>query len=136
MDVINRIIGLLGTDSDSADTDPTSMRIPSPLREAAKLAHEHLGAPSATAMAVAGLRETIETAVIRAALDDHYAEHPSARPSLGEVAVALAGQDRHPLADDPDRILQAAKDAGARVQTAREVLIWAEAYARAAVRSA
>lgn len=136
MDVIDRIVDLLNSDADSGDTDPTSMRIPSSLREAARLAAEHLGAPSVTSLAVAGLREAMETAVVRASLDDHYAQHPSARPSMGEVAVAMAAQDRHPLADYPERILAAANEAGDRVSTPREVLIWAEASAVAASRSA
>lgn len=135
MDLIDEIAGLLAEEEGRVETDPTSMRIPAPLRRAARLAHEHLGAPTATDMAIAGLREAIETALIRAALDAHYDHHPDTRPTIGHVAVALAAQDRHPLAEHPDQILAAADRAGDRVSTAREVLIWAEASAQAAAGS-
>ncbi len=127
MDVIDTIAGLLADDDAGTDTDPTSMRIPTPLRTAAKLAHQHLDAPTATDMAVAGLRNAIEVALIRASLDAHYDRHPETRPSLGAIAIAIAAQDRHPLAEHPEKILAAAAQAGDRVTTPREVLVWADA---------
>ena len=56
------------------------------------------------------LDEVYELAEMQAALEAHYLEHPDARPSLGDVAVALAEQDGHPLATRPDVLRRAADD--------------------------
>jgi hypothetical protein len=48
----------------------------------------------ATAMAV---RAALEAVVMRAALDDHYAQHPEARPDLADIAIAAAEIDGNPL---------------------------------------
>ena len=45
-----------------------------------------------TAVAVT-LRAAIEAAVMRAALDEHYAQHPKARPDLADIAIAAAELD-------------------------------------------
>jgi hypothetical protein len=45
---------------------------------------------------------------MQAALDDHCERHPDARPGLGDLVVAAAELDGHPLADEPERIRQAA----------------------------
>lgn len=62
---------------------------------------------------------------MQAALDAHYAQHPTARPSLAEVALALAAQDNSPMAGRPDIIRRAAEEVTAR--HADDVLLWAEA---------
>ena len=50
-----------------------------------------------------------ETEAVAAALDAHYAEYPHARPTLAEVALALAEQDGSPLADHPEAFEKAAE---------------------------
>jgi hypothetical protein len=67
-------------------------------------------------------------------LDDHYAHHPQARPDLGDLAVAAAELDGHPLAAEPARLRQAAAEIAARHPGASpdDVLLWAEARAFAA----
>ena len=129
-DAIERISQLL--DSDMTATSNTSMRIPTALREAAALAARELkAAPSATALTTMALRSALEAAVMRAALDEHYAQYPEARPDLADIAIATAELDGNPLAADPDRIRRAA----AEIESAHphpepeDVLLWAEARA-------
>ncbi len=108
------------------------MRIPTALRDAAALAVRELGvAPSTTALTAAALRTALEAAVMQAALDDHYERHPDARPSLGDLAVAAAELDGHPLADEPERIRRAAAEIVERHPDASpdDVVLWAEARA-------
>ena len=64
-----------------------------------------------------------------AALEQHFAAHPHARPSLAEVALALAAQDGSPLADRPELLERAATQLLARHPDADadDVLLWAEA---------
>jgi len=112
------------------ETSNTSMRIPTALKEAAALAVQELGvAPSATALTAAALRATLEAVVMQAALDDHYERHPDARPSLGDLAVAAAELDGHPLANEPQRIRQAAAEIVESRPDASpdDVVLWAEA---------
>src|ERR1022692_1012209 len=91
---IERINALL--DASGPETSNTSMRIPTALRDAAALAVRELGvASSATALTAAALRATLEAVVMQAALDEHYARHPQARPDLGDLAVAAAEIDGH-----------------------------------------
>ena len=129
-DAIERISQLL--DSDMTKTSNTSMRIPTALREAAALAAKELNAaPSATALTTMALRSALEAAVIRAALDEHYAQFPEARPDLADIAIATAELDGNPLAADPDRIRRAAAEMAAAHPHPEpdDVLLWAEARA-------
>lgn len=129
-DAIERISRLL--DSDMTQTSNTSMRIPTALREAAALAARELNAaPSATALTTMALRSALEAAVMRAALDEHYAQHPEARPDLAGIAIATAELDGNPLAADPDRIRRAAAEIAALHPhpEPEDVLLWAEARA-------
>src|ERR1700761_4763081 len=129
-DAIERISQLL--DSDMTKTSNTSMRIPTALREAAALAASELkAAPSATALTTMALRSALEAAVMRAALDEHYAQYPEARPDLADIAIATAELDGHPLAADPDRIRRAAAEIAASHThpEPEDVLLWAEARA-------
>lgn len=106
------------------------MRLPVALRDTAALAVEHLDvAPSTTMLTAAALRSTLETVVMAAALDAHVRRYPAGRPTLADVALALAAQDRSPLADRPDLVTQAAVDVIARhpEADADDVLLWAEA---------
>jgi len=125
---IDRIGELL--DVGGPETSNTSMRIPTALRDAAALAVRELGvAPSATALTTAALRATLEAVVMQAVLDDHYEHHPEARPDLGDLAVAAAELDGHPLAAEPERLRRAAAEITARHPDASpdDVLLWAEA---------
>jgi hypothetical protein len=129
-DAIERISQLL--DSDMSKTSNTSMRIPTALREAAALAAKELNAaPSATALTTMALRSALEAAVMRATLDEHYAQYPEARPGLAEIAIATAELDGNPLAADPDRIRRAATEIAAAHPHPEpdDVLLWAEARA-------
>lgn len=128
--VIERISELL--DRGGPATSNTSMRIPTALRDAAALAVGELGvAPSATALTTAALRATLEAVVMQAVLDDHYIRHPSARPDLGDLAIAAAELDGHPLAAQPERLRQAAAEISLNRPGASpdDVLLWAEARA-------
>ena len=127
---IERLSELL--DDDELETSNTSMRIPTVLKDAAALAVSELGiAPSATALTTAALRATLEAAVMQAALDDHYERHPQVRPDLGDLAIAAAELDGHPLAGQPKRLRQAAAEITANRPDASpdDVLLWAEARA-------
>src|SRR5215471_8433975 len=128
--VIERISDLL--DDGGLETSNTSMRIPTALRDAAALAVRELGvASSTTALTSAALRAALEAVVMQAVLDDHYERHPNARPDLGDLAIAAAELDGHPLAAEPERIRQAAAEISARHPSAdpEDVLLWAEARA-------
>ena len=128
--VIERIGELL--DGSELGTSNTSMRIPTALRDAAALAVRELGiAPSATALTTAALRAALESVVMQAALDDHYEQHPQARPGLGDLAIAAAELDGHPLAGQPEHLRQAAAEIARNHPDASpdDVLLWAEARA-------
>lgn len=130
---IDRISALL--DQRTPETSNTSMRIPVALRDAAALAVRELGvAPSATALTTAALRATLEAVVMQAVLDGHYEQHREAKPDLGDLAVAAAEIDGHPLAGEPERLRSAAAEIAARHPgaTPDDVLLWAEARAFAA----
>ena len=127
---IERISELL--DAGGRETANTSMRIPAALRDAAALAVSDLGvAPSATALTTVALRAALEAVVMQAVLDDHYEHHPQARPDLGDLAVAAAELDGHPLAAQPERLRQAAAEIALDHPdaSADDVLLWAEARA-------
>lgn len=127
-DAIERIGALL--DAGSAETSNTSMRLPNVLRDAAALAVTELGAASSTtALAISALESKLEAIVMQAALDDHYRRYPETRPDLGDLAIAAAELDGHPLAGEPDRLRQAAREIVRLHSDATEddVLLWAEA---------
>ncbi|MEO6318982.1 MAG: hypothetical protein ABIP36_09390 [Acidimicrobiales bacterium] len=84
-------------------------------------------APFTTTLAATALRSALETAVMEAALENHFSRHPDARPNLSEVALALAAQDGSPRADHRDIIDLAAAEVMARRADADDVLLWAEA---------
>ena len=131
-EAIDQISRLL--DSSAEETTNTSMRLPVTLRDAAALAVRELGvAPSTTALTATALRAMLEAVVMQAVLDAHYRQHPRARPSLAELAIAAAELDGHPLAGRPDLLRQAA-DEITRTRPdadADDVVLWAEARASA-----
>lgn len=111
------------------------MRIPESLRDAAALAVEHLHvAPSTTALTADALRSRLEALMLQATLDDHYCENPKTRPSLGDLAVAAAELDGHPLALRPEVLRRAAEEVvkSHPQADADDVLLWAEAQAAVA----
>jgi hypothetical protein len=125
---IDRINVLL--DSADPNTTNTSMRIPTALRDAAALAVDELGAaPSTTALTTTALRSALEAVVMQAALDRHYDQHPTARPTLADLAIAAAELDGHPLAKRPGVLRKAAAEIIGRHPDAHadDVLLWAEA---------
>jgi hypothetical protein len=129
-ETIARISELL--DNSDPETSNTSMRIPTSLREAAALAVSELGvAPSTTALTTAALRAALEAVVMQAVLDEHYRQYPHARPDLGDLAVAAAELDGHPLASEPERLRRAAAEIAERHTGASpdDVVLWAEARA-------
>lgn len=135
-EVLDELVRLLN--DSTSPTVNTSMRLPGPLQQAAALAVKHLRlAGSTTELTSSALRQVLETAVMAEALEAHYEGNPGARPSLGDVAVALAHQDGSPLADDEEAIRAAAVVVAARHPDADadDVLLWVEAQ-RAAEPSA
>jgi mannosylglycerate hydrolase len=73
----------------------------------------------------------LEAIVMQAALDAHYKQHPEARPSLADLAIAAAELDGHPLATQPEELRRAADEIVQRHPDAEadDVLLWAEARA-------
>jgi hypothetical protein len=125
LDEINRLL-----ETTDGETVNTSMRLPVAIRDAAALAVAQFdAAPSTTTMTAVALRRALETLVMETALRVHYEQHPGAKPTLGEVALALAAQDGSPLAERPDLIARAAVAVAARRADADadDVLLWAEA---------
>jgi hypothetical protein len=62
--------------------------------------------------------------------EDHYAQHPEARPDLADIAIAAAEIDGNSLAADPERIRRAAVEVAAAQPDPEpdDVLLWAEAW--------
>jgi hypothetical protein len=132
-DAIETIGRLL--DDDVRSTVNTSMRLPAALRDAATIAvHELDAAPSTTALTSDALRSSLEAIIMQRALDDHYEEHPEARPDLGDLTIAAAELDGHTLAREPERLRRAAREIVAHRPDAdpEDVLLWAQAQISAA----
>lgn len=92
------------------ETVSTSVRLPVRLRQAAAVAAS-LGFGSSTSdLTVQGLTDLLRSFAQRAVLDEHYRTHPSSRPDLADVALALAELTANPLAGHPDVIRRAAAD--------------------------
>jgi hypothetical protein len=107
----------------------SSIRQPTALREALRVAVD-LGMDSSVNDAtVRALRDRLETFAQRRALRAHYGRHPKARPSLAELALAAAELDGDPLANEPALLRRAAGEV-LKVKadaTSDDVLIWAAA---------
>jgi hypothetical protein len=104
IDEINELL-----DAPETTTTNTSMRLPDTLRKAAAIAVGALDmAPSATTFTAEALRAELEHFVFRAALEAHYDEHPEMRPTLADLAKAVAAMEGSDLADDPGAIERAA----------------------------
>jgi hypothetical protein len=88
----------------------TSVRLPTALRDAAAVAVRAGLLPSVTEVTVRGLRGELEAIANRAVLDQHYREHPDARPERWEIALASAELSGHPLASRPELVRRAADE--------------------------
>ncbi|MCL2467977.1 MAG: hypothetical protein FWF02_09605 [Micrococcales bacterium] len=94
--VIDRIAELL--DEPGSESSVTSVRIRSNLRAAQDLAREHLGLTEPIGQLVEqGIAQALRGVVFRAGLQAYFARYPESRPSLGQVAFALAEQEADPL---------------------------------------
>jgi hypothetical protein len=129
---LERLLDLL--DRSDVETVNTSVRLPVALRDAAALAAGMGLAASMTELTVVGLRRALEAVAQRAVLDAHYQQHPHARPSLAEIAVAAAELDGNPLAERPALIRRAADEVAALKgdADADDVLLYAAGLAAAA----
>lgn len=107
----------------------TSVRVPRGLRHVAKVLQEAGLISSWNDVLVQGARDRLEAIAHRAGLDAHYTEHPELRPSVADVALALARMDASVLADQPDLVAQAATELTAvrPEATADDVLTYATA---------
>jgi hypothetical protein len=119
--------------ADSGTTVGTSVRLPTALRDAAVVAVRAGLLPSVTDVTVRGLRSELEAVANRAVLDQHYREHPDARPERWEIALATAEISGHPLAAQPQMIRRAADELARIVDdpTPDEVLAYASGLAAA-----
>lgn len=103
---LTRLLDLLDAVDD--ETVGTSVRLPVTLRDAAVVAAQAGLVESTTELTVRGLRAALEAVAQRAVLDAHYQHHPEVRPDLGEIALATAELDGHPLARRPELVRRAA----------------------------
>lgn len=128
---LRKLIDLL--DRAGGDAVGTSVRLPANLRDAAVVATELGLAESTTDLTVRGLRDLLEAFAQRAILDEHYRQHPDARPDLADIALATAELDGDPLAARPDVIRRAAEDVAAlrTDPTSDDVLLYAAGLAAA-----
>jgi len=118
-------------DTDGQST-VSSVRQPAALRRALAVAVELGLVSNANEAQTDGLRAHLEALALRAGLEAHYAEHPQLRPSLAEVALALAELEHSALLQEPGLIAQAAVEV-VQVRAdadADDVLLWAEGLRR------
>lgn len=119
---------LLSASIDDPENKKTSLRVNRSLWEAADVAVRHGWALSLTDLVEQSLAARLvgitSSATEQAALDEHYARHPKARPDLWEVAVTAAQIDGNPLSDHPDLIRKAADALGDEADI-DSVLVWA-----------
>ncbi len=129
MSLLDLVAALDERDSQSLST---SVRQPASLQRALRVAVELGFAASANEGLNQSLRAQLEAFAQRRALDEHYAEHLEARPTLAEVALELARLDHDNLAEHSALIAQAAQE----VLTYRpdadadDVLLWAASLLR------
>lgn len=113
----------------SSETEQTSVRVPTVLRDAIRALNEAGAAITFSEVLIDGARNVVEAIVHRAGLEEHYLEHPELRPSVARVAVALADLDGSPLAEHPELIERAERELveSGRSPTPDELLIYADA---------
>ena len=105
---LGQLLDLL--DQTEGPSASSSVRLPETLRKAAVLAVAMGYAESASALTVGGLRRSLEAVAQQAILDAHYEQHPEARPSLAELALAAAQLDGNPLTEQQALIHRAADE--------------------------
>jgi hypothetical protein len=86
---------------------------PAALRDAVRVAVDLGLAESPNEVAVAAVRRRIEAFAQSLALAEHFAAHPAARPSLGDLAIAAAELDGHPLAGEHEFLRRCADEVAA-----------------------
>lgn len=95
---------------DDAGSTVTSFRQPTALRDAVRIAVELGLADSPNEFTVDAVRSRVEAFAQSLALEEHVAAHPDARPTLGDLAIAAAALDGHPLAEDHAFLRQCADE--------------------------
>lgn len=95
---------------DDSDSAVTSVRQPAALRDAVRIAVELGLAGSPNEVTVGAVRSRVEAFAQSLALEEHFAAHPNTRPTLGDLAIAAAELDGHPLADHPEFLRQCADE--------------------------
>lgn len=108
---------------DSVESDlgtvTTSVRLPSGLRDALRIAVEVGAIESITTGITDSLRQTLEDVALRLVLDGHYEQHPEDRPSLADLAFAEAQLAGNFLAEQPERLARAADWVEANLEPTR-----------------
>lgn len=95
---------------DTSARSVTSVRQPAALRDAVRIAVElGLGA-NPNEVTVEAVRSRIEAFAQALAFEEHFRAHPHARPTLGDLAIAAAELDGHPLAEHPELLRQFADE--------------------------
>ncbi|MCL2092049.1 MAG: hypothetical protein FWH11_12775 [Micrococcales bacterium] len=126
---IDRVIELL--EEPTSDSSVTSVRIHSNIKQAQDLAREHLGLTEPMGDLVEqGIAEALRGLVFRSGLEAYLARHPQSRPTLADVAFALAEQDRDPLTELGRAVFQRAAEqivADRPDASPDDVIIWVHA---------
>jgi len=127
---IDRVIELL--EEPASDSSVTSVRVRSTIKQAQEIAREHLGLTEPMSDLVEqGVREALRGLVFRSGLEAYLARNPQSRPTLADVAFALAEQERDPLVRElgpeayqraAEQIVQDRPDAGPE-----DVVVWVHA---------
>ncbi len=112
---------------DDSESTVTSFRQPAALRDAVRLAVELGLAGSPNEVAVEAVRDRVEAFAHFLALEEHFTAHPHTRPTLGDLAIAAAELDGHPLADHQEFLRHCADEvAGIRPDAnGEDVLLYA-----------
>jgi Arc/MetJ-type ribon-helix-helix transcriptional regulator len=120
----------------NGQTVATSVRLPEDIQRAAKEAVANGLAGSITELVVDGLRERLVVLAVEnqqyaskadalAALEEHFAEYPEARPTLAGLARAAAEMYHHPAVDHLDLIEAAVADLDDDAHF-EDVLVWVQ----------
>jgi hypothetical protein len=114
-------------EDDSVATTTSSVRQTAGLRRAVAEAVSLGLADSANELTNDALRGVLDAFAQRQALEEAYAARPDLRPTLAEVAAALAVMDRSPLAERPDLLTLAEQELATwrPGAGAEDVLVWA-----------
>jgi hypothetical protein len=116
-------------DDSDVTTTTTSLRQPVALRRALGIAVELGLAATANEATNESLRVGLRSFALGQALEQHYEEHPWARPNLYQLGVATAVMTGNPLAERKDLLRRAAREVKRLRPDADgdDVVLWAEA---------